>query len=91
MHRLTWWRAITQYLLRPGTRLLGGLASSLARIKLLHTATATSASSPPTQLLRATEQSRVEAARKVGFADRFAAGVARWAEVQLDSNEPAIR
>ena len=33
---LTWWRALTQYLLRPGKKLLDGLAATLSHVTLLH-------------------------------------------------------
>ena len=83
---LTWWRALTQYLLRPGARLLERLAATLARITMLRSPAvgASDLARAEEQLvLRANAAARAVAARDgVGFADRFAAGVARWGAVR---------
>jgi hypothetical protein len=80
---LAWWRAITQYLLRPGPRLVAGLGSTLSHIALLRSPLA--AGSPPAdrQLVRATStRARAEAEKQRGFARRFQIGVARWSAVR---------
>ena len=83
---LTWWRALTQYLLRPGARLLEGLAATLARITMLRSTAVGApdlARAEEQLVLRANAAARADAARDgVGFADRFAAGVARWGAVR---------
>ena len=77
---LTWWRAITQYLLRPGPKLLNGLATQLGKVRLL-------CSPPPPndnrlrgpRLKHASVEEHAEAASSArGFAVRFARGVASW-------------
>ena len=81
---LTWWRAITQYLLRPGASLLRGLARTLARVELLRSPMPNGAPPAHLQLHRiTTERERDDtAARQVGFARRFSRGVARWSAVR---------
>ena len=81
---LSWWRALTQYLLRPGPRLLQGLAATLSHVELLRSPPADGSAAPDAalQLLRATEGARAAASKHAGFAERFAAGVARWGAVK---------
>ena len=76
---LTWWRAITQYLLRPGPKLLAGLAGTLDRVRLLQSPSASPSTTGAEKLRRAGAQERAAAATRVtGFARRFAQGVASW-------------
>lgn len=74
-----WWRAITQYLVRPGPKLLRGLAGSLAR-------TSMHLSRPlPHALVAVPPEAAADAAsapnQPIGFADSFARGVGVWRDV----------
>ena len=78
---LTWWRALTQYLLRPGHKLLEGLASTLAAVPLLRSPAGAHGGSDggAERLHRASAAERARAAASaVGFASRFRGGVASW-------------
>ena len=78
---LTWWRALTQYLLRPGPKLMEGLASTLGSVAILQSpASPRGGRASGQQLHRATAGERAAASSKdvVGFARRFAGGVATW-------------
>ena len=76
---LTWWRAITQYLLRPGRALMDGLAATLAKLELLRSPSAPLGSGGAERLHQASVAERARAASDaVGFARRFEAGVASW-------------
>ena len=77
---LDWWRAITQYLLRPGDKMLTGLSTTLSRVKLLHSP-GVSARDAAERLRRATSTERADThAHASGFAARFAGGVAAWTQ-----------
>ena len=87
---LAWWRALTQYLLQPGPRLLHGLGQTLRRATLLHSpgsgaASASSSSSATAAWLQLAggggegdDAAARAAAQLTGFGARFAAGVAHW-------------
>ena len=76
---LTWWRAITQFLLRPGPKLLEGLSATLGQLKLLRSAGGRSTPAEPLHRATPAERDAAGSARVVGFAARFGAGVASWA------------
>ena len=75
---ITWWRAISQFLLRPGPKLMRGLAATLARSSLLSSSGSSNAAALGELLHRVQESEREAASDHVGFARRFASGVVKW-------------
>lgn len=76
LHWTQWWRAITQYLLQPGRKLLIGLSEELERTKLALSGPLPNAKASPWR--RASrEDSELAAKRGVGFLQRFTSGVAK--------------
>ncbi|KAL1527864.1 hypothetical protein AB1Y20_009240 [Prymnesium parvum] len=71
-----WWRAITQYLVQPGPKLLAGMAATLRRVTLF-----ASSGDSARYLRRASPSETEKAAPLGGFAPRVAAGVASWTEI----------